>query len=313
MGDESIMSKKVRAATWPWPTRTQPRSHLRPIRPQAHGTSATPVQSSLKWGCDVKLADRICNHNRHYAGVCVCVGAAGRRTRTAGKAAPPPPSRRTAACPPARQIRLSWLTSAWPGLAVPCSSQAALSLTANLALCPRPSSRLPPPPEHSGYFLTTRYATEARGAGELTYYDSNTGKPLFVAPRGRSFDEFLAESRDHGWPSFRDAEVVWENVRVLPDGETVSVDGTHLGHDIPDGSGNRSEAGRPRAAAPRVARVRSRPLTQVRSRARALHQVLHQPGLRCGQPCQVNWLSGLRQGGGGCACNTTSRLQPLDS
>jgi len=40
-------------------------------------------------------------------------------------------------------------------------------------------------------------------------------------------------------PSFRDSEVVWENVRVLPDGETVSVDGTHLGHDLPDGKGNR--------------------------------------------------------------------------
>ena len=32
-----------------------------------------------------------------------------------------------------------------------------------------------------------------------------------------------------GWPSFRDQEVVWENVRVLKDGETVSVTGTHLG------------------------------------------------------------------------------------
>ena len=32
-----------------------------------------------------------------------------------------------------------------------------------------------------------------------------------------------------GWPSFRDQEVVWENVRVLRDGETVSTSGTHLG------------------------------------------------------------------------------------
>ena len=56
---------------------------------------------------------------------------------------------------------------------------------------------------------------------------------------GRSFDEFLKESRAHGWPSFRDDEVNWEFVRVLPDGETVSVDGTHLGHNIPDRSGNR--------------------------------------------------------------------------
>lgn len=38
----------------------------------------------------------------------------------------------------------------------------------------------------------------------------------------------------HGWPSFRDAEVVWDDVRVLPDGEAVSVAGTHLGHNLPD-------------------------------------------------------------------------------
>ena len=55
----------------------------------------------------------------------------------------------------------------------------------------------------------------------------------------------------HGWPSFRDEEVVWENVRCLPDGEAVSLAGTHLGHNIPDAKGNRycinlvSVAGRP--------------------------------------------------------------------
>jgi hypothetical protein len=38
----------------------------------------------------------------------------------------------------------------------------------------------------------------------------------------------------HGWPSFRDQEVVWDNVRVLKSsGETVSVDGTHLGRKYP--------------------------------------------------------------------------------
>ena len=73
----------------------------------------------------------------------------------------------------------------------------------------------------------------------MTYYDSVTGKPLFVAPRGRTMDSFLKESRAHGWPSFRDDEVVWENMRCLKNGETVSVDGTHLGHNIPDRKGNR--------------------------------------------------------------------------
>ena len=33
--------------------------------------------------------------------------------------------------------------------------------------------------------------------------------------------------------------MVWENVRCLKDGETVSVDGTHLGHNLPDSSGHR--------------------------------------------------------------------------
>ena len=47
------------------------------------------------------------------------------------------------------------------------------------------------------------------------------------------------ESKSHGWPSFRDEEVVWENMRCLPNGESVSVDGTHLGHNLPDRKGNR--------------------------------------------------------------------------
>ena len=56
---------------------------------------------------------------------------------------------------------------------------------------------------------------------------------------GRSWDEFVHESLHHGWPSFRDAEVISKRVRVLEDGETVSIDGTHLGHNLPDSKGNR--------------------------------------------------------------------------
>ena len=80
---------------------------------------------------------------------------------------------------------------------------------------------------------------EVKNNDKLTYYDCVTGKPLFIAPVGRTADEFLAESRQHGWPSFRDSEVVWANVRTLANGETVSVDGTHLGHNLPDSKGNR--------------------------------------------------------------------------
>eukprot|EP00977_Amphora_coffeiformis_P002531 scaffold473_cov156-Amphora_coffeaeformis.AAC.13 len=132
------------------------------MRQKGHGTSEKPVQSDLLYGVDTKLADKICNFNRHFA-------------------------------------------------------------------------------EMGGYFRSTSWEDQVMQAeGPLTYYDSVTGKPLFVAPINRSKEDFLAESRVHGWPSFRDDEVVWENVRVLRNsGETVSVDGTHLGHDLPDRKGHR--------------------------------------------------------------------------
>ena len=103
-----------------------------------------------------------------------------------------------------------------------------------------------------GYWESTSFLKEeSQTTGEITFYDSNTGKPLFVAPRGRSWEDFIKESKSHGWPSFRDSEVLWENVRCLPNGEAVSVDGTHLGHNLPDAIGNRfcinlvSVAGKP--------------------------------------------------------------------
>jgi hypothetical protein len=136
------------------------------MSPKEHGTSNTPVQNPLRWGCDPKVADRICNFNRHYA-------------------------------------------------------------------------------EYSGYFQTTSFLTEVLAASEddstpiIQFYDSNTGRLLFQAPQGRTMNEFITESRRHGWPSFRDNEVNWKYVRVLPNGETVSVDGTHLGHNLPDRKGNR--------------------------------------------------------------------------
>jgi len=74
----------------------------------------------------------------------------------------------------------------------------------------------------------------------FSFLYSVTGKALFVAPIGRSQEEFLSESSKHGWPSFRDSEVVWDNVKLLKNnGEMVSVDGTHLGHNLPDKVGNR--------------------------------------------------------------------------
>ena len=119
------------------------------MTPKDHGTSSSPVQSKLKYGVDLKLADRICNYNRRWA-------------------------------------------------------------------------------ENAGYFQSTSMLTDLDPSKENTFYDSVTGKPLFVAPRGRSFEDFKRESTYHGWPSFRDDEVVWENVRCLGDGETVSLTGSSL-------------------------------------------------------------------------------------
>jgi peptide methionine sulfoxide reductase MsrB len=102
--------------------------------------------------------------------------------------------------------------------------------------------------EYSGYAFTPKItwrkelAEKAQKDGPkaiTTYYDSVTGKSLFRAPVGRSLGDFIVESENHGWPSFRDEEVDWENVRCLKNGEVVSVDGTHLGHNLPDEKGNR--------------------------------------------------------------------------
>ena len=98
--------------------------------------------------------------------------------------------------------------------------------------------------EHSGYaFVKPRNwiaYLKSLGDDEVTYYDPVSGLPLFIAPRGRTQKELIAESKDHGWPSFRDEEVVWDNVRVIKSsGEAVSTVGVHLGHNLPDSKGNR--------------------------------------------------------------------------
>ena len=122
---------------------------------KAHGTGGAPVQFNLRWNCDPKLADRICNFNRQWA-------------------------------------------------------------------------------EFAGYWTrdTSFLQETSENNGLIVFYDSITGKPLFKAPVGRSFEDWKAESMVHGWPSFRDDEVEWRNVRALRDGEMVSVTGTHLGHNL---------------------------------------------------------------------------------
>eukprot|EP00931_Biecheleriopsis_adriatica_P061558 TRINITY_DN37016_c0_g1_i1.p1 TRINITY_DN37016_c0_g1~~TRINITY_DN37016_c0_g1_i1.p1 ORF type:complete len:194 (+),score=31.97 TRINITY_DN37016_c0_g1_i1:179-760(+) len=97
--------------------------------------------------------------------------------------------------------------------------------------------------ERSGYFEDIDGKVGLFGqldaSGTTTFYDSVCGLPLFKAPAGRSFEAWHAESRAHGWPSFRSSEIVSSNVVITAGGEMHSVCGTHLGHNIPDTSGDR--------------------------------------------------------------------------
>lgn len=59
--------------------------------------------------------------------------------------------------------------------------------------------------EFGGYFRSTSFEDAVLASkGPVTFYDSVTGKPLFVAPINRSAEDFIQESEVHGWPSFRD-------------------------------------------------------------------------------------------------------------
>lgn len=71
-----------------------------------------------------------------------------------------------------------------------------------------------------------------------TFYDSVCGLPLFKAPVGRTFSEFKADTTEHGWPSFREKEIISENVITDKNGFVYSKCGTHLGSYLPDGKNN---------------------------------------------------------------------------
>jgi len=74
---------------------------------------------------------------------------------------------------------------------------------------------------------------------ETIFYDSVCGLPLFIAPRGRSYEDFKKESIKHGWPSFRPEEMITENVILHQDGRMESKCLTHLGHNLPEGGEDR--------------------------------------------------------------------------
>ena len=125
--------------------------------PKAHGTSDSPVQSTLRWNCDVKLADQICNFNRRFAEP---VGY--------------------------------WATRS-------TFLQDTDILNIDIS--------------------TTAPSAMQKQQKPIEFFDSVTGRRLFVAPVGRSFEEWKQESLMHGWPSFRDSEVrgfeLGKNVIIL--------------------------------------------------------------------------------------------------
>jgi hypothetical protein len=77
------------------------------------------------------------------------------------------------------------------------------------------------------------------GPGNITtFYDSVCGVPVFAAPQNRSLADFEADTNEHGWPSFRTAEVITANV-IVDGADVKSSCGTHLGSFLPDEKGAR--------------------------------------------------------------------------
>jgi hypothetical protein len=67
--------------------------------------------------------------------------------------------------------------------------------------------------EYAGYWQTTDFLKSIEKEDKpVKFYDSVTGELLFTAPIGRTMEDFIKESRSHGWPSFRDTEVCTEKV-----------------------------------------------------------------------------------------------------
>ena len=72
------------------------------------------------------------------------------------------------------------------------------------------------------------------------FYDSVCGLPLFKAPVNRSLGDFKSDTTEHGWPSFRTAEIYAENIVTnMTTNFVTSKCGTHLGTYLPDAQGPR--------------------------------------------------------------------------
>ena len=96
-------------------------------------------------------------------------------------------------------------------------------------------------PEPRNFYLDKKLFVRLEKDTVNTFYDSACGIPVFKAPIGRTYEEFKADTAEHGWPSFRGDEVIEENITVGDDGLTIySKCGTKLGTYETDDSGTRA-------------------------------------------------------------------------
>ena len=64
-----------------------------------------------------------------------------------------------------------------------------------------PASKKTTQAEFAGYWATTDFLAQVDMANETTYYDSVSGKPLFVAPRGRTMVRLCVFPNNHVPPA----------------------------------------------------------------------------------------------------------------
>ena len=196
--------------------RSEKRPETSERQPTAHTHSNDTSSHPSGYGCDFETADRICCFNRHYAEHSGYFLMKTKWLDTVDKNVETTyVSNRLVFLSLPNRLRVSYIRRECPAR---CHFE---DLYHEHGIARRKNVNVNRPP----FFSAGLTAQHARKPAPRSQYDSVTGKPLFVAPRGRTFAEFLKESRAHGWPSFRDEEVVWENMRCLSNGEAVSVDG----------------------------------------------------------------------------------------
>lgn len=56
------------------------------------------------------------------------------------------------------------------------------------------------------YVNNTSFLKDTADESPIHFYSVDSGKLVFTAPKGRTKEDFLRDTDEHGWPSFRDAE-----------------------------------------------------------------------------------------------------------